>query len=88
MRPWVVRVWLEDLRAPVGPPSLRRFANQADAVAWAAAELERLRVAEGHRLGGDGCLCYLARVRGPAQPPRTACLFSDWEPVEWDDESP
>jgi hypothetical protein len=52
-----VRVWLEDLQAPVGPPSLRRFANGLEATAWAAVELERLRVAEGHRLGGAGCLC-------------------------------
>ena len=85
--PWTVRVWLEDLRAPVGPPSLRWFANGSEATAWASAELERLRVAKGHQLGGDACLCYVARVRGPAEPPRTAYLFSAWEPVEWDDES-
>ena len=51
-------MWLEDLQAPVGPPSARRFANGGDAIAWAVAELERLRVVEGYRLGGAGCRCY------------------------------
>lgn len=82
--PWTVRVWLEDERAPVEEATERCFASKAEATAWAMTELQRLQQVEGHRLGGQDCLAYAARVQGPGQLRRTAFVFSTWEPVEWD----
>jgi hypothetical protein len=55
---------------------VRRCASKAEATAWAVTEPHQLQQAEGHRLGGQDCLAYAARVQGPGQPHRTAFLFS------------
>lgn len=81
---WTVRVWLESTSAVVGEPAGARFGTEAAAIRWAIAELARLRTSEGNRLGGEQCLAYAARIRGPGTR-RTAYLFSEWEPIEWDD---
>lgn len=66
-------------RPHYGPGNRRRFADEAEARAWLAAEAARLRAHPGAAHPGEQLGAYLTRwlkIYGPAMPPRTRAAYT------------